>query len=101
MPSSQAIVNEVSQNPHAVGYVGLGYKSPDLKAVPLAKEAGSPYIEANIKNVLSNLYPISRPLYLYTDGRATGVIEQFIEYVISPHGQEAVVELDFVPVGPQ
>jgi phosphate transport system substrate-binding protein len=98
MPSSQAIVNEVSQNPHAVGYVGLGYLSPRLKALAVAKTPQSAYIAPSIEHVADNSYPISRPLFYYTNGDQTGDIKAFIDFALSSAGQEIVVKTDFVPV---
>jgi phosphate transport system substrate-binding protein len=99
MPSSQAIVNEVAQNPHTVGYVGLGYLSPRLKALSIAKTPGTPPVAPSIKTVANNSYPISRPLFFYTDGEASGAVRGFIDFALSPAGQKIVVETDFVPVG--
>ncbi|MBN2352040.1 MAG: phosphate ABC transporter substrate-binding protein [Spirochaetales bacterium] len=98
MPSSQAIVNEVSQNPHAVGYVGLGYLSPRLKALAVAKNPHSPYVAPSIAHVTDDSYPISRPLFYYTNGNPTGAAREFIEFALSPTGQEIVVKTDFVPM---
>ncbi len=98
MPSSQAIVNEVSQNPHAVGYVGLGYLSPRLKALAVAKNPESPFVAPSIAHVADNSYPISRPLFYYTNGEPSGAAREFIEFALSPAGQEIVVKTDFVPM---
>lgn len=98
MPSSQAIVNEVSQNPHAVGYVGLGYLSPRLKALAVAKNERSPYVAPSIARVADDSYPISRPLFYYTNGEPSGAARAFIAFALSPAGQDIVVKTDFVPV---
>ncbi len=98
MPSSQAIVNEVMQNPHTVGYVGLGYLSPRLKALAVSKGAGAPAVVPSIKNVADDSYPISRPLFFYTDGVPATAVKGIIDFALSPEGQKIVVETDFVPV---
>jgi phosphate transport system substrate-binding protein len=98
MPSSQAIVNEVMQNPHAVGYVGLGYLSPRLKAFAVSKTPDAPAVTPTIASVGDDSYPISRPLFFYTDGEAEGPIKDFIDFALSEEGQRIVVETDFVPV---
>ena len=98
MSSSQTIVNEVAQNPHAVGYVGIGYINPGLKSIAVAKDAGSKYIKPSVENVMNNSYPISRPLYLYTDGEAKGSVKMFIDFTFSKEGQKIVKKVDFVPV---
>jgi phosphate transport system substrate-binding protein len=51
-----------------------------------------------MENVMSGAYPISRPLLMYTKGEPTGLVKAFIDFVLSPSGQQIVKKLDFVPV---
>ena len=98
MPSSQAIYDEIAQNPHALGYVGMGFMSQRVKALAVAVDNKHGYIYPTLKNVLTGKYPISRPLYLYTNGQPKGVVKMFIDYALSPEGQKVVAETDFVPI---
>ncbi|MFH1540275.1 MAG: PstS family phosphate ABC transporter substrate-binding protein [Elusimicrobiota bacterium] len=98
MASSQAIVDEVMQNSNAIGYVGMGYLSNHLKAIAIAKDEKSKYIEPKIENVMNMAYPISRPLYLYTNGGPSGAIKDFIDFALSDEGQKIVRKVDFAPI---
>jgi phosphate transport system substrate-binding protein len=98
MPSSQAIAEEVSQNPNAIGYYGMGYISPQQKVIAVAKDTNSPYIGPQIENVQDNSYPISRPLLMYTKGTPQGIVKAFVDFALSPEGQEIVKKTDFVPL---
>lgn len=98
LPSSQAIVDEVSQNPNAIGYFGLGYKTSEVKILKIAKDKTSPAIEPTIENIMSGQYPISRPLLMYTRGEPSGSVKKFLDFVFSEKGQQLVKQLDFVPV---
>lgn len=98
MPSSQAIADETAQNSNAIGYYGMGYISAKQKAVSVAKDKNSPYIEPTVENVKNGSYPISRPLLIYTKGKPEGKIKSFIDFVLSVEGQEIVKKVDFVPV---
>ncbi|MGB8951200.1 MAG: phosphate ABC transporter substrate-binding protein [Candidatus Aminicenantales bacterium] len=98
MPSSQAIADEVAQNENAIGYYGMGYIGPRQKVIAVGKDAQSSFIEPTVENVRSNAYPISRPLYLYTNGKPQGLIKEFIDFVYSKEGQEIVKKTDFVPI---
>jgi phosphate transport system substrate-binding protein len=100
LSSSQAIADEISQNQDAIGYYGMGYITAKEKALKVAKEKNSPAIPPTMENVISGAYPISRPLLMYTKGEPTGLSKTFIEYVLSPAGQQIVKKLDFVPVKP-
>ncbi|MDR2191751.1 MAG: phosphate ABC transporter substrate-binding protein [Endomicrobium sp.] len=98
MPSSQAIYDEIYQNPHALGYVGMGFINAKVKALSVSVDENSEYIYPTSENVLSGKYPISRPLYLYTNGRPQGLTKDFIDYALSDAGQKIVLETDFVPI---
>lgn len=98
LSSSQAIADEVASNPAAIGYYGMGYICPKQKPVSVAKDAQSPYVEPKIDNVVSGAYPISRPLFLYTNGAPQGLVKKFVDFALSKEGQEIVLATDFVPI---
>jgi phosphate transport system substrate-binding protein len=98
LPSSQAIADEVAQNPGAIGYFGMGYISAKEKALAIAMDANSPYVQPTIENVISQAYPISRPLLMVTRGQPLGLVARFLDFVLSAAGQKIVVKIDFVPV---
>ena len=72
LPSSEGIINEVRQNPNAIGYDGLGYVPEDLKMIAIAKKAGEAYVLPSVETVNDKTYSIARDLYMYTAGEATG-----------------------------
>ena len=69
LPSSEGITAEVRDNPNAIGYDGLGYIVPEVKMLAVAKEAASGYIIPSAETVNDGTYPISRDLYMYTNGQ--------------------------------
>jgi phosphate transport system substrate-binding protein len=98
MPSSEGISAEVRQNPNAIGYDGLGYVTPDMKTVAVAKEDGGPFVLPTIATVNDKSYPIARDLYMYSRGQPTGVVKDYLDWVFGPEAQKIVAELGFVPV---
>lgn len=98
LPSSQAIADEVNHNLDAIGYYGMGYIGKDHKAIWIAKDAGAVFEAPTIENVISNAYPISRPLYVYTNGEPSENLKPFIDFMFSEKGQEIVLQTDFVPI---
>lgn len=98
LPSSQAIADEIEQNTGTIGYYGMGYISPKQKAVAVAKDKASAAVPPSVENVISGSYPISRPLYIYTNGEPSGGIKAFVDYVLSDEGQSTVTKVDFVPI---
>lgn len=98
MPSSQGIADEISNNPEAIGYFGMGYDSPKQKVITVAKDKNSTYYKPTGENILSNKYPISRPLYFYTDNIPQGEIKGFMDFAFSGEGQKIVKDVGFVPL---
>lgn len=97
LTSSQAIVEEVASNEAAIGYLGMGYLSDRTKPVQIAKEGE--FYPPDVNNVLKKTYPLSRPLFVYTNGEPQGTTRLFIDFILSPMGQKQFMETGFVPVG--
>lgn len=93
LPSTQAIVEETTGNDAAIGYVGVGYVTADLKV--LAVEG----VAASVATVLDGTYPISRELYMYSDGEPADSAKAFVDWILSPAGQKIVEDEGFVPMG--
>jgi phosphate transport system substrate-binding protein len=98
MPSSQAIVDELAKNPGAIGYFGLGYLSAKVKDIPVSKTGAGPFVKPSIATVQDGSYPISRPLYVYTNGQPTGAAKAYIDFMLTKTGQDIVRQMDFVPL---
>jgi phosphate transport system substrate-binding protein len=76
----------------------MGYISKKQKAVAIAKEKNSEFVEPTIGNVVNGKYPISRPLFLYANGLPQGIAKKFVDFALSKEGQDIVLATDFVPV---
>jgi phosphate transport system substrate-binding protein len=92
LASNGAIVTAIAKNRYAIGYLGIGYVNKSVK--PLQVNG----ITASIATALSKEYPMSRELYMYTDGDATGDVAKYIAFVKSAEGQKIVVKEGFVPL---
>ncbi len=97
LTSSQAIVEEIAANEAAIGYLGMGYVCDRCKPLLVAKDGG--FYPPNVDNVIKKTYPLSRPLYFYTDGEPKGPVKLFIDFTLGPVGQRQFVETGFVPIG--
>jgi len=98
LPSSEGIISEVRDNPNAIGYDGLGYVPKDLKMIAIAKEEGGDYVLPSIETVNDKTYAIARDLYMYTNGEPTGIVKEYLDWILSDEAQKIVAELGFVPV---
>ena len=98
LPSSEGIGAEIRQNPTAIAYAGLGYVTEEMKVIGVATQAGEDFILQSAETVNSGEYPIARDLYMYTNGQPTGIIKDYIDWILSAEAQQIVTELGFVPI---
>jgi phosphate transport system substrate-binding protein len=92
LQSTQAIVDEVSKNPDAIGYVGLGYENATIKPVSVEGKT------ASVATVLDGSYPLSRPLNMISDGQPSGAAKAYIDWILGADGQKVVAGQGFVPL---
>lgn len=101
-PGSASVVQSVTGQLNAIGYSGIGYKTSGVRAVPLAKKAGSPFVEADPKNSVNGTYPLARVLYVYVNKKPNQPLppleREFFKLVLSRQGQVVVVKDGFVPL---
>jgi phosphate transport system substrate-binding protein len=98
LPSSEGIIAEVRDNPHAIGYDGLGYITDEVKVIAIAIDDTHPYILPSVDTVNNSSYPIARDLYMYTPGEPSIPVRAYIDWILSAEGQELVLTLGFVPI---
>lgn len=98
LPSSEGISAEIRQNPNAIGYDGLGYVTPDMKVIALARDASGPFEVPSVETVVAGRYPLSRDLYMYTDGDPSGQVATYLQWILGPEAQTIVTSLGFVPL---
>jgi phosphate transport system substrate-binding protein len=92
LPSNQAIADEITSNKGAIGYLGLGYLTDSVKVVAIDGVA------ASIETAADGSYPISRYLYMYSNGEPEGVMAAYIEWILGAEGQALVADEGFVPL---
>lgn len=90
--SNKEVAETVAKTPGAIGYIGLGYISPDVKALKIDNVMPS---EKTVKN---KSYKLARPLFMYTNGEPSGIVKNFIDFVLSAEGQKIVKDVGFVAV---
>lgn len=91
-----AIVQEIAQNKGAIGYIGYAYLEPRIKSLALDSGDGT-FVPATEEKILSGEYPLARQLYYYTNGEPQGLTKEFIDFVMSPEGQNIVSEVGYFP----
>lgn len=98
MHGSKDVVELVSRTPSAIGYSGMGYATSRVKMIKVSHRIGEPAYAPTIENTQQGLYPISRPLFMYTLGQPIGHIREFIDWILSDEGQKIVAMTGYVPL---
>ena len=92
LASNGAIVTAIAKNRYAISYLGIGYVNKSVKVLQVNG------ITASVASALAKEYPLSRELYMYTDGETKGDVAKYIDFVKSVEGQKIVVKEGFVPL---
>jgi phosphate transport system substrate-binding protein len=98
MPSIERLVEVVSKEPGAVAYVGLGHALAQNNRVKIEKIRlieGGPAVEPSPSSITNN-YPLSRPLLIFTDENAKSSVREFVDFCSSSTGQNLVHATGYV-----
>ncbi|MCF7972883.1 MAG: phosphate ABC transporter substrate-binding protein [Phycisphaerae bacterium] len=84
----------VSGNRGAIAYVGLGFVDAKVKSLTIDGVVPSK------RTIVSGVYPIARPLFLFTNGypKLGSMVHRFVTFQLTEVGQELVEAKKFVPV---
>lgn len=101
-PGSGSVVQAISGSLYGIGYSGIGYRTSSVRAVPIAREAGAPYITATATNSMSGDYPLARFLLVYINKKPNVDLppleREFIRFILSSTGQESVLKDGYIPL---
>ncbi len=101
-PGSSSVVQGVASEINGIGYSGIGYKTADVRAVPLTDDPDGKPVPATAKYAYSGDYPLARYLYLYVNAKPGSELDpvrkEFLKYVFSKQGQTAVLRDGYYPI---
>lgn len=101
-PGSASVVQSVGASINAIGYSGIGYRTSNVRALPLARNNGDAYIEATAENAIAGRYPLARFLYVYINkepNRSLPPLErEFLDLILSGDGQAVVQRDGYIPL---
>jgi len=99
-PGSSSVVQGVATDRFGIGYSGIGYKTADVRAIPLSK--GDKMVPATAEHAYTGDYPLARFLYLYINHEPNTELDplrrEFIRYIFSKQGQDDVLKAGYYPV---
>jgi phosphate transport system substrate-binding protein len=99
------LVQGVENNKNALGYFGFAYYASHkdrMRAVPIAKDDGSPVLPSAATVTDGTYQPLSRPLFIYVSSKAVErpEVRQFVEFFLT-EGSALTTEVGFVPLPEQ
>jgi len=101
-PGSSAVVQAAGTDTFGIGYSGIGYKTADVRALPLAETAGDTPIPPEAAYAYSGEYPLARPLLLTVNYKPQSELDplrrEFIRYIFSKQGQAEVIKDGYFPI---
>ena len=91
----------VARTPCAIGYSGMAYAAPGVRALALSGKKGEKATIPTMETAADGSYPIARPLYFYSHGSPSGPVKAFIDWTLSAPGQKILQDIGYVPVPKQ
>ena len=101
-PGAASVILDLSRSQTGIGYSGFGLQSSNVRILPLAEAEGMPFVDPSAATIADQTYPMRRVLYLYLDknpkNQLPEVVKEFLAFIMSQEGQEAVVKAGFFPL---
>lgn len=106
LQGTAALGEAVARDNKGIGYGGVGYFAlrEDVKILHIKENENSPAIspaengKVNYEMIWNGDYSISRYLYCFTNGEATGELKNFVDFIVSPEGQKIVETMEYIPL---
>jgi len=102
MPGSSSVVQGVASDKGGIGYSGIGYRTADVVAVPIAVDSRREFIPPEPEYAISGEYPLARFLYVYVNYEPGSQLDplrrEFLRFVFSRQGQRSVTKDGYLPL---
>ena len=97
-----SVVVEVMKDRFGIGFSSIGYRTSEVRPVPLATVKGGRYVEPTFETAMDGSYPLRRNLYLYINRppkvAPPGPLAEFVKFALSQRGQKIVVDQGYYPL---
>lgn len=89
--SNGTIRETVANDANAIGYLSHGLLNERIKAIEVDNQP------CTLDGITKGDYPLVRPIYLLTRSEPQGEIRAFIDYILSPEGQQVIQASGLIP----
>jgi phosphate transport system substrate-binding protein len=98
MHGSKDVVDLVENTPCAIGYSGLAYVTEHTRMACIETVSGQECVSPSVATASDGSYPIARPLFMYTNGEPTGVVQKYMDWIKSSDGQCIIQAKGYAPL---
>jgi phosphate transport system substrate-binding protein len=89
--SNGTVRETVAADANAVGYLSHGLLNEKIKALSVDGH------ECTTEEIVKGGYALVRPVFLLTQGQPEGEMKTFIDYILSPQGQQVIRDCGLIP----
>ena len=100
MQGSKDVIDLIEKTPCAIGYSGLAYDTNNVRMLCVSAKDGEACVAPSEGTASDKTYPIARPLFMYTNGKPTGEVKKYIDWILSDEGQCIIKSKGYAPVKP-
>jgi len=87
--TTEDVIEQVAEHVNAIGYGGIGFTDNIY-------QASIEGIKPSEENARNDSYPITRYLHFFTQKTPTGAVKDFIDWVLTPAGQNVIKESGYI-----
>jgi phosphate transport system substrate-binding protein len=99
---SAAVVVDLMRDRFGIGFSSIGYRTSEIRPVPLASVKGGRYVEPTFETAMDGSYPLRRNLYLYVNRppkvAPPGPLAEFVKFALSQRGQKIIIDQGYFPL---
>ena len=109
LQGTAALGESVARDDKGIGYGGVGYfaERKDVKILHVKADDKSEAIspveggKVNYQVIWDKKYSISRYLYCYADKNVKPEVKEYLDFIVSPEGQDLVKQMEYIPLPPK
>lgn len=99
---SASVVVELNRDRFGIGFSSIGYRTSEIRPVPLATVQGGRYVAPTFETAMDGSYPLRRNLYLYINRppkvAPPAPLSEYVKFALSQRGQKIVVNQGYYPL---
>ena len=90
--SNGKVRTAVASTPNSIAYLSFGYLDDSVLALDVDGVSPTP------ANAINSSYPVVRPLNMITNGEPSGVVKEWLDFILSEEGQAIVEDQGYISI---